>query len=399
MDFLPISINIKNKNILIAGGGNVALQKIRTLKKFTNNITVLAPDILKEIQEDADITCVFECYQPHFLRNMFLVYACTSDSKMNALIYRDADDLGLLCCCADDPDETHFHSMGIVETKDMIVGINSKNNEHAKVCSLKRSLSYTLQARDENLKLKEKRKGKVFLVGFGPGNPDLLTKRAEKLLCTADIIFYDDLLDVTALDQYEGEKVYVGKRRGNHHKEQGEINEILLEAALSGKVVVRLKGGDPLIFGRGGEERFFLEQKGIDVEVVPGISSAIAAAAYADIPLTHRGVSSSVAFGTAHGKDSYKVLESDTSVYYMGARNIRQVAQKYLDAGYPKDFPVGLVRNVSMENQEVIKTTIDKVASGEHRIASPLISIFGYTVTYKEKMLDALKKASALQHS
>lgn len=386
MNYLPISINIKNKKVLIIGGGKVALKKLKGIIPFANSITVLAPDICNDIYEHKDVTCINDRYLKDYLKDAFLVYACTNSAEVNKQILNDAEEEGILCNRTDKADESHFHSSAIVETKDMILGINSKQKTCKKLVTFKNEL----QSHFNDLELlnqgKGKQKGKVFLLGFGPGNPELLTIKGEHLLQQADVIFYDDLLDSNALSKYSGEKVYVGKRRDNHSKQQDEINEILYLSAQKGNMVVRLKGGDPLIFGRGSEERFYLEERGINVEIIPGISSAIAAASYGNIPLTHRGISSSVAFGTAHGKNSYKILESDTSVYYMGAKNIVQIAKKYLDKGYSPEYPVGLVYNVSMPDQEVFKTTISELAKGKVDIKSPVISIFGNTVNYQSIM-------------
>ncbi len=383
MNFLPISLNIENKHILVVGGGKVAFQKIKNLLPFTKKITVVAPEIREEISTLENIVIIKSLYKTEYLKDMFLVYACTNHPETNQRILADAEKQNILCNRTDKAEESGFISSAIVETDSMLLALNSKRKEVKKTVSLKKELKAFIHEREQLETVKEESKGKVYLVGFGSGNPDLLTVKGKKLLTIADVIFYDDLLDADALNQYPGKKIYVGKRRNNHSKEQSEINEILLQSAQQGNMVVRLKGGDPLIFGRGGEEKMYLEEHGIQVEIVPGISSAIAAAAYGDIPLTHRGISSSVAFGTAHAKNSYKILESDTSVYYMGAKNIRQIAQKYLEKGYPGSYPVGLIYNASMPDQEVTKTTISELLESNMEIKSPVISIFGYTVDYR----------------
>ncbi len=383
MSFLPISINIENKKLLIIGGGVAAYHKLKNLVNYTDNITVVAPEINEDILQYKKVSFIKDTYNRKYLEGIFLVYACTDNAVVNEQILSDAEANGILCNRTDKSEVSHFHSPGIAQSEDMTIAITSKRKEVKKMVQIRDEVREFILEKERLLREKETLKGKVFLVGFGPGNPDLLTIRGQQLLFQADIIFYDDLLDAAALKKYKGEKVYVGKRRGNHTKEQNEINDVLLEAAKEGKMVVRLKGGDPLIFGRGSEERFYLEQRGIEVSIIPGISSAIAAASYANIPLTHRKISSSVAFGTAHGKNSYKILESDTSVYYMGAKNIKEIAQKYLDKGYPETFPVGLVHKASLPDQKVIKTNIKEIAEGKVTMESPLISIFGNTVNYQ----------------
>ncbi len=376
MSFLPISLNITNKKIVIIGGGKAAAIKLKTLIKFTDNITVVAPEILPQIKE-YNIAIIEDTYQKKYIEDAFLIYVCTNVAEINQQIQVDADTLGKLCNRTDAPDHSDFHSSAVLSTDEYTIAVNSKTKQRKKTIALKNKIDVLFQ-------IFEKQKidfpdGKVWLVGFGPGNPELMTVRAQKLLFEADVIVYDDLLDKEFLEPYPAIKEYVGKRRDNHHKEQDEINKILVKYAQQGKKVVRLKGGDPLIFGRGTEEKMYLEQFGLQVEIVPGITTAIAAAALSSTPLTHRGVASSVALGTAHSKNSFKILEADTSVYYMGARTITEIAQKYVDNGYSTDFPVAVVYNVSLPNQEVTKTNIGNIINGKHQFKSPIVSIFGET--------------------
>jgi len=225
--------------------------------------------------------------------------------------------------------------------------------------------------------------GKVWLVGFGPGDPELLTIKGYKLIKTADIIFYDDLLNKEFLLKFPSEKVYVGKRKGNHSVEQSEINEMLYEAAISGKMVVRLKGGDPMLFAHGGEEIDYLQRRHIEVEVVPGITAALAAAAFTHIPLTHRGISSSVSFITGHANREIHVPLSGTLVYYMGASNLQAIAEAVVKQGWPADTTVLLVYNVSGTDQEEHYTTLQKTIDMPHQYKTPLIIIIGEVVRLK----------------
>lgn len=394
MCYLPISLNISGKQIGLIGGGNVAAQKLKNLLPFTDNIRVVAPEIRPEIAACESAQCLREPYQPIHLEGLFLVYACTDSPELNAQILADCESRGILCNRTDKAEMSNFHSPAVVETEEFVVALNSKNREPKKTVLLSQEIQYFMAERERLLTQKAALAGKVFLVGFGPGNPDLLSRRGEQLLFQADIIFYDDLLDHEFLARYRGEKMYVGKRRGNHSKEQDEINEVLYQAACSGKMVVRLKGGDPLIFGRGSEERLYLEEKGISVEIVPGISSAIAAASLGDIPLTHRGIASSVSFGTAHGKNSYQIPNSDTAVYYMGASHMHEIAENFLSQGYPEDYPVGLVYKASFPDQEVIRTTVGQLARQQVEVKSPVIGIFGNTVNYREIALQKIEQNS-----
>ncbi|MEK7720495.1 MAG: uroporphyrinogen-III C-methyltransferase [Bacteroidota bacterium] len=225
--------------------------------------------------------------------------------------------------------------------------------------------------------------GKVWLVGFGPGDPELLTIKGYKLIKTADVIFYDDLLNKEFLLKFPSEKVYVGKRKGNHSIEQAEINELLYEAAISGKTVVRLKGGDPMLFAHGGEEIDYLERRQIEVGVVPGITAALAAAAFTHVPLTHRGIASSVSFITGHANREIQVPLSGTLVYYMGASNLQTIAEEVVRKGWSADTPVLLVYNVSGIDQEEYYTTLQKTIELPHQYKTPLIIVIGEVVRLK----------------
>ena len=222
--------------------------------------------------------------------------------------------------------------------------------------------------------------GKVYLAGFGPGDPELMTIKTNKVLAEADIIFYDDLLDSSCLKKYSGEEIYVGKRKGKHSKNQEEINRMLYEAALKGLKVVRLKGGDAMIFGRGGEEISYLRQRFIDVEVIPGVTSAIAAAAEALIPLTHRGVASSVAFCTGHPENKIRIPDADTLVYYMGASSLKIIAEKLMRNGLPNDTPTAVIKNASLPSQQILTTTLEKIVADNIVAESPSLIIVGDTI-------------------
>lgn len=221
--------------------------------------------------------------------------------------------------------------------------------------------------------------GRVHLVGFGPGHPDLLTLAGAKALAEADVIYHDDLLDSDFLQRYSAEKVYVGKRNGRHSHAQADINEMLYRAALSGRDVVRLKGGDPMIFAHGREEIDYLQRYFITVDVIPGISSAIALAAATHIPLTHRGVASSVAFVSGHG-ESVQTPTADTLVYYMGGTNLSRIAASLIAAGRPADTPVALVYNVSRPDSRTCFSTLQELQNSFVKYPTPLLVMIGEVV-------------------
>ena len=236
------------------------------------------------------------------------------------------------------------------------------------------------------------KQGSVSLVGFGPGDPDLLTIKAAKAIEAADIIFYDDLIDETYLNDKKAEKVYVGKRAGYHHKEQSEINRLLLDAARKGKNVVRLKGGDPMIFAHGSEEIEFLESNLIQVNVIPGITTASALAASQKISLTHRDFSSSVALVSGHTPQPV-TPDAETLVYYMGAKQLQAIATQLIDEeGWAFNTPVLLTYNVSRQDEQTFETTLWELRNGEKKdLPTPLIALIGNVAGLKHHQASDIK--------
>lgn len=236
------------------------------------------------------------------------------------------------------------------------------------------------------------KQGSVSLVGFGPGDPDLLTIKAAKAIDAADIIFYDDLIDDFYLADKKAEKIYVGKRAGYHHKEQADINRLLLEAAREGKNVVRLKGGDPMIFAHGSEEIEYLESNLIKVNVIPGITTASALAASQKISLTHRDFSSNVALVSGHTPQPV-TPDAETLVYYMGAKQLQAIATQLIDKeGWAFNTPVLLTYNVSRPNEQTFETTLWNLRNGEmQNLPTPLIALIGYVAGLKHHQASDIK--------
>ena len=237
--------------------------------------------------------------------------------------------------------------------------------------------------------------GKVTLVGFGPGNPDLLTLGGDRALAQADIIFHDDLLDKNYLEKYAAEKIYVGKRKDRHSFEQADINRLLLNAARAGKLVVRLKGGDPMVFAHGGEEIEYLQSNFVEVDVIPGVSSGIAVSALTKVPLTHRGIASSVAFISGHS-DAVQIPQTDTLVYYMGGSNIRLIAQKAIAQGKNPKTPVMLTHNVSLPGQQVFFSTLKELSVSDTKYPTPVIIVIGDVVSLRNNAEQAVSKPAYL---
>lgn len=236
------------------------------------------------------------------------------------------------------------------------------------------------------------KQGSVSLVGFGPGDPDLLTIKAAKAIDAADIIFYDDLIDDSYLADKKAEKIYVGKRAGYHHKEQADINRLLLDAAREGKNVVRLKGGDPMIFAHGSEEIEYLESNLIKVNVIPGITTASALAASQKISLTHRDFSSSVALVSGHTPQPV-TPDAETLVYYMGAKQLQVIATQLIDKeGWAFNTPVLLTYNVSRPDEQTFETTLWNLRNGEmQNLPTPLIALIGNVAGLKHHQASDIK--------
>ena len=293
------------------------------------------------------------------------------------------------------------------------------SKENNKVSSGKKNDSEIYSAAELRAAFAEKsilqKQGTVSLVGFGPGDPELLTVKAAKVIENADIIFYDDLIDASYLEDKKAEKVYVGKRAGYHHKEQGDINRLLLDAARAGKQVVRLKGGDPMIFAHGSEEIEYLESNLIQVNVIPGITTASALAASQKISLTHRDFSSSVALVSGHTQHPV-TPDAETLVYYMGAKQLQAIATQLIDEGWAFNTPVLLTYNVSRKDEQTFETTLwelrngealsiktnahiletsDKEASAESialaDLPTPLIALIGYVASLKHHQASDIK--------
>ncbi len=240
--------------------------------------------------------------------------------------------------------------------------------------------------------------GKVFLVGAGPGDPKLLTLKAFELLKTADVIIYDRLVNkaLLKLASEKTEKIYVGKARGKHSLPQEKINELMVKAAFEGKTVIRLKGGDPFLFGRGGEEAETLAEKGIPFEVVPGVSSVLAAPAYAGIPLTHRVYSSSVAIATgSQAEDAGKPVKwdklasaADTLVILMGLKSLRDIVENLVKGGLSPETPAAIIEWGTLKKQRVLLGKLSNIAeeARSKKFRPPAVIVVGEVVTLGRKL-------------
>lgn len=235
--------------------------------------------------------------------------------------------------------------------------------------------------------------GKVYLAGAGPGDPGLLTVKATHALAAADVVLYDRLVgpEILALANPSAELVYVGKQEGEQHVMQERIFQLLLEYALQGKTVVRLKGGDPLVFGRGAEEWALLQEKGIEVELIPGVSSAMAVPGLAGIPLTYRNISQSFAVVTGHCREGLeqewtKFASVDTLVVLMGVKNRAFIAQALINAGRDPRQPVAFIERGTTAHERIVESDLASVAAGKLDVENPAIFIIGEVVWLRSSL-------------
>jgi uroporphyrin-III C-methyltransferase len=237
---------------------------------------------------------------------------------------------------------------------------------------------------------------KVYLTGAGPGDIELLTLKALRVIQEADVIIYDRLANPDIIKEAKSgcEFVYVGKEKSMHIMPQDEINETIYQNALKYETVVRLKGGDPFVFGRGGEEALYLKQRGIDFEVIPGITSAISVPAYAGIPITHRGIAVSFHVVTGHesrDKENSQIIWEDfktdeTIVFLMGLYNISKICTKLIEVGKPKDCPVAVISKGTTPEQKVVVGTLENIAQNVSALESPALIVVGEVVRLREEL-------------
>lgn len=367
MNFLPINIRISDANIMIIGGGKVATHKATILSRYTDKATVIAPEVSDGIKA-LPFKWEERSYSEADLEGVTLLFVCTGNHELNHQIYHQARQRGILTSVCDSPDECDFTSPAIYRDGDLTISVASDAKD------VKRSIA--IRNRIAALAVSGEQPPGVTLVGFGPGDPELLTVKAIKALQQADIIFHDDLVDKDFLRTFPAELVYVGKRSGHHSAEQDEINHLLLEAALEGKRVVRLKGGDPMLFAHAQEEIRYLENRGIEVAVVPGITTASALAARAKVSLTEREVSQSVALINGHANRPL-TPDAETLVYYMGASKLQQISQALIARGKRPGTPVLLASNVSTADEQFFHTTLAELVEKEPNYPTPLIALVG----------------------
>lgn len=449
MEYLPLFFDLQGQPVLLIGGGDIALRKARLLTRAGARVRLVSPEVLDEVRElvlQAQGEIFESRYMVEHIEGVRLIVAATDDEAVNEQVHKDAIAAGIPVNVVDNPPLCTFIFPAIVDRSPIVIGISSAGkapvlarNLRAKLETLippsyaqlgelvgrfrgqvkakfdsvnkrrnfwERVLSGSVAERvfagqtiaaEELLQQQidqadaEHQVGEVYLVGAGPGDPELLTFKALRLMQQADVVLYDALVSSEVLDlcRRDADLIYVGKQRDNHAVPQQGINELLVEHARAGKRVVRLKGGDPFIFGRGGEELQQLKASGVPFQVVPGITAASACSTYAGIPLTHRNYSQSVKFVTGQLKNRTSDLNfaelagsNQTLVFYMGLHTIDKLSSGLIDAGKAPDTPVAIVSRGTRPDQQVLTGRLDQIAAlqSEAQLPAPALTIVGEVV-------------------
>jgi len=447
MSLLPVFLKLDGRRCLLVGAGAVALDKIGSLLKTGLLLRVVAPHAkpaIRDLAIEGRLEWIERPFELSDLDDNFLVIAATDSVEVNAAVYQDAVARGILANSVDDPPHCDFYFGSVVSRGALQIAISTTGESPAVAQQLRREIDEQLpqdlgpwledlgtlrrevlakhprgEARKALLHQLAQRPmcaatscpsrqlafapltnenvnspGMVYLVGAGPGDPDLLTVKALRIIQSADRILHDDLVPqaILSLAAPGAEIINVGKRCGVKSISQEEINALMVESACARGTVLRLKSGDPLIFGRASEEIAALTESGVLFEIVPGVSAAFAAAAAMGCPLTSRNSASSVTFSTGHHAQSHHCaplpqLEDATRVVYMPGRDLRLLAQQWLDEGLPSDFPCALVSRAAQPGQELRYTTLAALGNSAPALA-PSLLIAGW----------ALRESSAAFH-
>jgi uroporphyrin-III C-methyltransferase/precorrin-2 dehydrogenase/sirohydrochlorin ferrochelatase len=454
MEFLPLFHNLRGARVLVVGGGEIALRKSRLLADAGAVLRVVAPQIGTELRELIDSSGgeqILRGYSEADLNGCVLIIAATDDEPLNAQVSADARQRGVPVNVVDAPALCSVIFPAIVDRSPLVIAVSSGGDAPvlARLIRAKMEswipptyghlagLAARFRHQVKNLfpNVQQRRafweevfqgpiadrqlagqgaeaerllqakidgeapsaSGEVYLVGAGPGDPDLLTFKALRLMQQADVVLYDRLVAPAILElcRRDADRIYVGKQRADHALPQDQINQQLVALAKQGKRVVRLKGGDPFIFGRGGEEIEELAANGIPFQVVPGITAASGCAAYAGIPLTHRDYAQSVRFVTGHLKNNttdlpWKDLVSpaQTLVFYMGLIGLPIICSELVKHGRSADTPAALIQQGTTTNQRVFTGTLANLPQlvAEHEVHAPTLVIVGEVVTLRDKL-------------
>jgi len=451
VDYLPIFADIRNKPVLIVGGGAVAVRKIDLLLRAGAQVWVVAQALCPELtilESRGAVVWYAREYQSSQLDGVYLVIAATDDSELNDRIFSDANERRLFANVVDCQPKCSFIFPSIVDRSPMVVAISSSGTAPVLARLLREKLEALLpgnlgqmatvagqwrdkvkqrfskmsqrrrfwegafnglfasqvasgnvagarQTLDRQLAEPEAHQGEIILVGAGPGDAGLLTLRGLQVIQQADVVLYDHLVSDEVLDlvRRDAERICVGKRANAHSVSQEETNRLLVDLASQGKRVVRLKGGDPFIFGRGGEELQVAVEAGIPFQVVPGITAAAGATAYAGIPLTHRHHAQSVLFITGHGRSDGAGVDwsslsraRQTLAIYMGTLNAAEISAQLINHGREAFTPVAVISRGTRQDQQVLTGTLEALDELAQRAPTPALLVIGEVVNLHRQL-------------
>ncbi|GIG55057.1 uroporphyrinogen-III C-methyltransferase [Demequina activiva] len=382
-------LELHGRAVVVAGGGAVASRRVRRFVSEGAQVTVVAPELSADLERHAahgDIAVERRGIVAADLDDAWFVLAATDDATLNDAIAQWAHERRVWCIDASDASKGSARQAATSKHGDLAVGVISLDTpDPGRIRAVRDAVAAHLDAGEVDLRRRRPGAGRVILVGSGPGDPGLITVRGRQALAEADVVVTDRLgaTELLVTVPYDVEVVNVGKSPDNHPVPQHEINAILVDRARAGKTVVRLKGGDPYVFGRGGEEVHACIEAGIDVEVVPGITSALAVPARAGIPVTQRGVSTSLLVTTGHaGADQATIAAmaaGATVVILMGVSALPDIVDAALDAGCAVDTPIAIVENGTTARERVTRGTFEDIVRicSETGVKPPAIIVVG----------------------
>ncbi|MBP1135200.1 uroporphyrin-III C-methyltransferase/precorrin-2 dehydrogenase/sirohydrochlorin ferrochelatase [Arthrobacter sp. PvP023] len=386
-DIYPTALRLLGRPVLVVGGGPVATRRTKGLLDAGARVTVVAPAASAGLRELADaglLTWEQRPYRTSDVDGVWFVQTATGDSAVDALVSADAEEQRIWCVNASDHEASAAWTPAVAVVDDVQIAVNA-GGDPRRAMALRDAVATALETGDLPLRRQRAHRGSVALVGGGPGDTGLITVRGRRLLGQADVVVADRLGPRELLNELAPDVrvIEVGKTPGHHPVPQADINRILVDEALAGHRVVRLKGGDPYVLGRGGEEAEFCRQHGVEVEVVPGVTSAISVPAAAGIPVTHRGLAKGFSVVTGHEELSEVPARSDhTIVLLMGVGQLRESTAALAAAGLPQDTPVGIVENGYLPNQRVTIGTVGSIADQAEAagVANPAVIVIGDVV-------------------
>jgi uroporphyrin-III C-methyltransferase/precorrin-2 dehydrogenase/sirohydrochlorin ferrochelatase len=393
MTGFPLLLDIDGRDVLVVGGGRVANRRVQALVDAGAAVRVVAPDVMPEIVASGAQVELRE-FRPDDVVDAWLVFACASDPSVNAVAAATAAARRVFCVRADDATGGTARTPAVVRRDGLIVAVNG-GDDPLRAAALRDAISLALDAGElPARRVRPAGAGSVALVGGGPGDPELITVRGRRLVAGADVVVVDRLAPRALLAELPDavEVIDCGKSAHRHNLTQDQINAVIVERALAGKRVVRLKGGDPFVFGRGGEEWLACVAAGVPVTVVPGISSALAAPAVAGIPLTHRGLASDFTVVSGHldpGRPADSGVDwpglaagGGTLVLLMGMDRLDLITAELIRHGRAADTPAAVVHRATLAGERVVRARLDELAEATRaaRIGAPAVVVVGAVV-------------------